>query len=179
MGGPGGQQLTGKLLNMTQHNRLVAFELDTGKIAWERGDEEYDLTQLAGSFFLGPPLPLAGLLYILTEKNAELRLVCLDAAKGDLGVGQTLATAHDRLTTDVGRHIHAVHLSYSEGIIVCPTNGGTLLGFDIFSNSLVWAYPYREKAAPETTTQPPLQCSFGSGAWQAVLASWRECPSSN
>jgi outer membrane protein assembly factor BamB len=156
-GGAGGQQLTGKLLNMTQHNRLVAFELDSGKIAWECGDEERDLTSLAGSFFLGPPLPLAGLLYCLTEKNSELRLVCLDAAKGDLVWAQTLATAHDRLTTDVGRRIHAVHLAYSEGILVCPTNGGTVLGFDIFSNSLVWAYPYREKTAPETANQPPLQ----------------------
>ena len=154
-GGGGGPPPVGKLLSMMQHNRLVAFELDTGKIAWERGDEEFDLSPLAGSFFLGPPLPLAGLLYVLTEKNSELRLVCLDATKGEMVWAQTLATAKDRITSDVGRRIHAVHLSYSEGIIVCPTNAGALLGFDIFSNSLVWAYAYREKAAPEPSNQMP------------------------
>jgi outer membrane protein assembly factor BamB len=157
----GGTPLTGKLLELTQHNRLVALELDSGKIAWERGDEAYDTSTLSGSFFLGPPLPLAGLLYVLTEKNSELRLVCLDAAKGDMIWAQTLATARDRLTSDVGRRIHAVHLAYSEGIIVIPTNAGALLGFDIFSNSLVWAYPYREKAAPETAN--PAPGPFGRG----------------
>jgi outer membrane protein assembly factor BamB/tetratricopeptide (TPR) repeat protein len=146
---------TGKLSNMMQHNSLVAIELDSGKIAWERGDPERDTTGLAGSFFLGPPLPIAGQLYALTEKNSELRLVCLDAAKGDLVWAQTLATARDKLISDVSRRIHAVHLSYAEGIIVCPTNAGALLGFDIFSNSLVWAYPYREKTAPEVANQPP------------------------
>ena len=131
------------------------------KLVWECGDEEKDLTPLAGSFFLGPPLPLAGLLYVLTEKNSELRLVCLDATKGELVWAQTLATAKDRLTSDVARRIHAVHLAYSEGIIVCPTNAGALLGFDIFTNSLVWAYPYREKAAAETPN--PMGGPFGRG----------------
>ncbi len=61
---------TGKLLSLMQHNSLVAIELDSGKIAWERGDRERgDTTGLADSFFLGPPLPIAGQLYALTEKE--------------------------------------------------------------------------------------------------------------
>jgi outer membrane protein assembly factor BamB len=168
---PGAQQqwnggvapITGKLLEMMQRNILTAIEVDSGKIAWEIGrDRQKDTAALADSFFLGPPLPIAGQLYVLTEKNAELRLVCLDAAKGELVWSQTLATARDRLTSDVGRRIHAVHLAYAEGIIVIPTNAGAVLGFDIFSNSLVWSYSYRDKTAPEVaqTQIPPGMGGF-------------------
>jgi len=71
-----------------------------------------DEPDLAGGYFLGPPLPLGGKLYVLTEKNAELRLVCLDAQSGEPAWMQTLATARDRLLQDVSRRVQAVHLSY-------------------------------------------------------------------
>lgn len=152
----GGQAIPASpdLVALMQHNRLVAIEIDSGKILWELGDPARDYSPLAGSFFLGPPLPMAGQLFVLTEKNSELRLVCLDAAKGDLIWAQTLATAREKLINDVSRRIHAVHLAYAEGVLVCPTNAGAVLGFDIWSNSLVWAYPYREKQEAPPAGRP-------------------------
>jgi outer membrane protein assembly factor BamB len=135
-----------KLAELSQRSRLVALDLETGRIVWERGDPNYDKTELAGSYFLGPPLPLGGKLYVLTEKNGELRLVCLDAAKGEVHWAQTLATAREKLSLDVSRRVQAVHLAYAEGILVCPTNAGAILGVDLLSRSLVWAFPYREKS---------------------------------
>src|SRR5262249_53719361 len=86
--GGGVQPLSGPLLDLAQRSRLVAINLETGKIDWERGDPRpespfYDNTDLAGSYFLGAPLPLGGKLYLLTEKKAEIKLVCLDASKGE------------------------------------------------------------------------------------------------
>lgn len=150
--GPGaGVQMGGPLQALAQRSRLIAFDLESGKLIWEHGDpgtppdKLMDKTDLAGSYFLGPPLPLGGKLYVLTEKNAELRLVCLDAANGEPTWMQRLATARDRLLLDVSRRVQAVHLAYGEGILVCPTNAGAILGVDLLSRSLVWAYPYREK----------------------------------
>ena len=153
--GPGGAvQVSGPLHALAQRSRLVAFDLESGKLVWERGDpgpteKPMDKTELADSYFLGPPLPLGGKLYVLTEKNAELRLVCLDAANGEPTWTQTLATARDRLLLDISRRVQAVHLAYGEGILVCPTNAGAILGVDLLSRSLVWAFPYREKT-PES-----------------------------
>jgi outer membrane protein assembly factor BamB len=150
----GGSPLSGPLQDLSQHSRLVAFDLESGKFVWERGDPKEDTTDLGGSYFLGPPLPLGGKLYVLTEKNAELRLVCLEAAQGNVAWSQTLATARNKLLIDVSRRVQAVHLAYAEGILVCPTNAGAVLGVDLLSRSLVWAFPYREKTK---AADPPMQ----------------------
>src|SRR5262249_29790028 len=114
--GPGGGvPASGPLQGLAQRSRLIAFDLDSGKLIWEHGDPgmpDKPKTDIAGSFFLGPPLPLGGKLYVLTEKNAELRLICLDAVTGELTWMQTLATARDRLLQDVSRRVQAVHLAY-------------------------------------------------------------------
>jgi outer membrane protein assembly factor BamB/tetratricopeptide (TPR) repeat protein len=138
----GGQPQFGKLQSLIEHSALQAIDLDSGKLLWERGARDND--DLKGTYFLGPPLPLGGKLYVLNEKAQELRLVCLDAARGDTNWAQTLATARDRLLQDIGRRVNAAHLAYADGILVCPTNAGAVLGVDLLSHSLIWAYPYRE-----------------------------------
>ena len=111
--------MSGPLHTLAQRSRLIAFDLESGKLVWEHGDpgpldKPMDKTDLAGSYFLGPPLPLGGKLYVLTEKNAELRLVCLDAQSREPAWMQTLATTRDRLLQDVSRRVQAVHLSYGK-----------------------------------------------------------------
>jgi outer membrane protein assembly factor BamB len=146
----------GKLQELSQRSRLIAYDLETGKLLWEQGDPGKQChPDLADSYFLGPPLPLGGRLFVLTERNSELRLVCLDAGKGEPTWTQTLATTRVKLANDVTRRVQAVHLAYAEGILVCPTNAGAILGVDLLSRSLVWAFPYREKSkAPETHLGP-------------------------
>src|SRR5262249_12835885 len=56
-----------------------------------------------------------------------------------------------KLSLDVSRRVQAVHLAYAEGILVCPTNAGAVLGVDLLSRSLVWAFPYREKSGDAET----------------------------
>jgi outer membrane protein assembly factor BamB len=95
----------------------------------------------------------------LVEKATELRLVCLDPNKlvpsplkptdhvPDLVWVQTLGTANTKLPDDVLRRLHACHLAYADGILVCPTNAGAVLGVDLLSHSLVWAYSYRKEVS--------------------------------
>ena len=57
-------------------NRLVAYEVRTGRIAWEVGDtREGAPLRLAGNFFLGSPLPYDGRLYCLAESSGAGRWV--------------------------------------------------------------------------------------------------------
>jgi tetratricopeptide (TPR) repeat protein len=155
-------------------SRLYAADLDTGKLSWAilggrstpnrvepSAEPKKDLSaavELQDSFFLGPPLPLGGKLYLLVEKNSELRLVCLDPNKcvpsplrgneqvPDLVWAQSLGTANNPLPADSLRRLQACHLAYADGILVCPTNAGAVLGVDLLSRSLVWAYSYRAAA---------------------------------
>jgi outer membrane protein assembly factor BamB len=133
----------GPLEAAVQHSRLLAIDLETGKVIWEiggRGKEE-----LEDCFFLGPPLPLGGKLYVLVEKQGEVRLVCLEPAKGEVAWSQSLVFVREKLPADAGRRMQAVHLAYADGVLVCPTNAGAVLGVDLLSRSLVWAHVYRER----------------------------------
>ncbi len=136
-----------EVTNAVNSSKLQAFNLATGKLVWEIGGptKKDEKVELAESYFLGAPLPLGGKLYVLTEKQQDLRLACIDPLTGKLLNVQTLATARDKMMMDVWRRVQATHLAYGEGILVCPTNAGAILGVDLLSNSLVWAYPYRDK----------------------------------
>src|SRR5262249_32167067 len=44
---------------------------------------------------------------------------------------------------------------YNDGILICPTNAGAIVAVDILSQSLAWAYTYRNKPQqPEPSGQP-------------------------
>jgi outer membrane protein assembly factor BamB len=148
------------LQDAVNHSRLQAFSLArNGALTWELGSEEKG--PLSDCYFLGPPLPLGGKLYLLVDKQQELRLVCIDPTvlaadtkniKGAIVSSQSLGTTQEKMQNDVFRRTTAAHLAYGEGILVCPTNAGAVFGINLLENSLVWAYPYREK-----TDQPQPQ----------------------
>ena len=134
-----------EVIDSILHAKLQAYDLVTGKLRWEIGAHA-EKGDLVDTYFLGPPLPISGKLFALTEKQQELRLATLDPATGKLLAMQTLVTTRDKLEQDIGRRSQAAHLAFGEGILVCPTNAGALLGVDLLTNSLVWAYMYRDKA---------------------------------
>jgi outer membrane protein assembly factor BamB len=143
-----------------QGNHLNAIAIASGKLLWQlpasrsQDDEGFRARHdFRESHFLGVPLCLGGKLYFLNEKNQEIRLVCLDTSKlpekpQDKDVDEAIAwvqplgTAKEKMVADYGRRIHAAHIAYGEGILVCPTNAGVLLGVDLLTHSLVWAHAY-------------------------------------
>ena len=156
---------------MQNFNRLTAVSLDTGKLVWNLGgleaaplkdDEEEKSadTQLLteNSFFLGPPLAVNGRLYVLYERKSQVKLACLDqtrvvvapAAAGgavphrypELLWTQTLGEASTSLRTDTQRRVQPAYLAYSDGVLVCPTNNGVVVGVDVSARRLLWARYY-------------------------------------
>ncbi len=127
-----------------QYNRLAAREIWTGKLKWDLGgaDDQFALRQ-AKTFFLGPPLPLMGRLYVLGETEGEIRLMVLDPErKGELVWEQKLATTEQTIQRDPVRRLAGVSPSYADGILVCPTSVGAAVAVDMASRSLVWGYRY-------------------------------------
>jgi outer membrane protein assembly factor BamB len=176
MGFPGNPNPWGwppDLVAMVEHSRLMAYDLSAGcKVAWEAPPPGDTKSEFADSYFLGPPLAVNGKLYVLSEKQEELRLLCLENVKDDRGGVKPkidfvlpLGTSHDKLQMDVLRRVNAAHLAYGEGVLVCPTNLGYVIGIDLLQNSLLWAYPYRDKADAEDNTNPNMGVG---GKWGGI-----------
>ncbi|HEY2787173.1 MAG TPA: hypothetical protein VGJ05_19595, partial [Fimbriiglobus sp.] len=80
-----------ELAGIVRNSLLSAVNIETGKQIWSIGgptlvnmtEEEEDketnpLVLCSGSYFLGPPLPVNGKLYVMFERNGRIRLACLD-----------------------------------------------------------------------------------------------------
>jgi outer membrane protein assembly factor BamB/tetratricopeptide (TPR) repeat protein len=155
---PQGATMNKDLKDLILCSRLRAYNFANGKLIWEVGGRGEAKNELHDSYFLGPPIALGGKLYVLSERNQDLRLITLEAATGKLLQIQQLATTRDKMQIDVARRVQAAHLCYGEGMLVCPTNAGAILGIDLLTNSLVWAFSYREKSDVAHVDPPqPIQ----------------------
>jgi outer membrane protein assembly factor BamB len=159
---PAGKAATGTpaLEQLTAQNSLQAYQLKTGKIEWRKGAAGGKGDEFSRTHWLGAPLPLGGALYALNETgNGELRLLTLDGVRGGKVLAQqTLAAVRDRIGSDPLRRTQPVHLAYGEGVLVCPTNAGAVLGVDLLTESVVWAYTYRAaRPAPPPPPRMPAQ----------------------
>jgi outer membrane protein assembly factor BamB/tetratricopeptide (TPR) repeat protein len=137
-------------------NKLSAHELKTqGKLKWQVGGQSgEDEPQLAGAFFLGPPLPLDGKLYVLAEmseksEKGEIKLCVLDAGTGHLDWSQQLAMVEQDIVHDPYCRLAGCTPSFADGVLVCPTAAGAIVGVDIANHTLLWGYKYdREQIFP-------------------------------
>jgi len=135
------------------YNRLAAYDIRTGKLKWHVGGspEEFGLPQ-AGSFFLGPPLPLMDQLFVIAEVKGEIRLLALEAKSGELAWSQQLADVDRGILNEPLRRLSGVSPSYADGVLVCPTSNKSVVALELASRSLLWGYTY----APETSTDPQM-----------------------
>lgn len=153
----------------------------------EEADKATDAFRLClDAVFLGPPLPLNGRLYVLIEQGGTMRLLCLDPKSlvkveglpsfqvPTLLWSQKLGRPNETLPADSIRRPQGAFLAAGEGILVCPTNSGAVIGVDIMSRSLLWAHAYRKVEVPTRTPgQPfggrPTQVrSLPDGRWRAA-----------
>jgi len=127
-------------------NRLRALDLRSqGKLKWVVGGTNgEDEPALAGAFFLGPPLPIAGQLYVLAEFNGEVRLLCLSAKTGAVEWKQQIAIMEDafQIRADPLRRLASATPSFADGVLVCPTSAGGVVAVDLATRSLRWGYQY-------------------------------------
>ena len=135
----------------TATNRLIALSIHgaSGRqrpVWWIGGgpDEREPSRPLAGHFFLGPPLPADGRLFGVTESGRQLNLVALDPQTGSLLWRQGIGFVERSIDRDLQRSGLPCVPLFAEGVIVCPTQLGVLVGVDAVTGTLLWAYRYGE-----------------------------------
>ncbi len=166
-----------RLAEAVQHNRLQALDGATGRLLWSaggRGDSAVG-PEFADCYFLGPPLHSDGRLYVVVERNSELHVICLDVA-GRFLWKQFLTIAPFQMLLDPGRRIQPAMPVLSDGILVCPTNAGVVVGVDVLAQSLAWAYTYPTE--PLTQAQPATWGRRSMLQPPQTVSEWRS-PSTN
>jgi RNA polymerase sigma factor (sigma-70 family) len=136
-----------------RESRLLAIELSSGKLVWQlprplpATEEGADLDQdFRDVHFLGAPLPVAGKLYFLFQRGRDVRLARLDATKVAAGTVEgtwTLTEIDDSTTKDFRRRLWSTSPAYADGILVCPTNAGKVIGFNPSNRSVAWTHQYQ------------------------------------
>lgn len=147
----------------TDFNSLAAYELAAeGRIAWTAGGPPAE-DSAAGLFFLGPPLPLGGRLYALAERDGSIRLLAMDPLADDADRvvwSQTLVESDQPLSSDPLRRISGLSPAFSDGVLVCPTGAGAVVGVDLARRVLLWGYEYADRSG--SGLQPGSDVFFGN-----------------
>ena len=157
------------------HNRLAAFDIRTGKLKWNLGGpaDQYRL-RLAETYFLGPPLPLRGELYVLAEMKGEIALLVLDAATGDLRWSQPLAMAGQDGIAGPMLRSGGMSPSYADGVLVCPTSAGAVVGVELATRSLLWGYRYTMPAATSSRQQAIIRMQMARSGRIQTSSRWAD-----
>ena len=156
-------------------NELAAYELRSqGKIKWKvgGGGDRHDFEvepRLAGAYFLGPPLPLDGQLYVLAEsaKDQAIYLEVLDAKTGKLQWQQQLVTTSDSNMNfqDAYRRLTGATPSFADGVLVCPTSAGAVVAVDLGTHKLLWGYEYPQGQVGPTRNMMAMRFAMLNGGY--------------
>ncbi len=140
-------------------NRLIALDLrQEGKMLWSVGGKSgEDEPALAGAFFLGPPLPVEGVLYVLADQAEQIRLLALAETTGQLLWSLPIAVPERTILLDPLRRLAGSMPSYADGVLICPTSAGAVVAVDPWTQTVLWAY------------ETPLTDSFWSSRRLMVL----------
>ncbi len=131
-------------------NRLVSYDLRTGRTLWNLGGNEsresFDLP-LAGSYFYGTPAVDGNDLFLVAGKGDDIRLWALDRRTGTPLWSQLIAYSDTKIDLDIARRWITSQVAVGNGIIVCPTTVGWLVAIDRMRQSVLWAHRYLPRAA--------------------------------
>ncbi len=116
------------------------------------GNSENHTSELAGHFFLGAPLVVGTRLYVMAEKERQLKLVVLDAATGSVIRSQRIGYVDTSIDSDMARYSLACTPRFSRGVVVCPTQKNVLVGIDEAGGNLLWTYYYGDLVKTEHDT---------------------------
>ena len=125
---------------------------EEGKAKWEVGGQRSQTEpKLAGTLFLGSPLPHEKELLILGELNSDLYLLGIAPETGKLLWRQPLTTNDATISSDQMRRSTGAIPAADGAIIICPTLSGFLVAYDKSNRSMLWAFKY------------PIRPEFSSG----------------
>ena len=137
-------------------NRLVSYDLHTGRTLWSVGGNEsresFD-PPLSGSYFYGTPAVDGDELFVVAGKGDDIKLWSLDRQSGAPKWSQLIAYADTKIDLDIARRWITSQVAVGDGVIICPTTVGWLVAIDRMRQSVLWAHRYAPNAGGDHTEQ--------------------------
>ncbi|MEX1232983.1 MAG: PQQ-binding-like beta-propeller repeat protein [Planctomycetaceae bacterium] len=132
-------------------NRLLAYDLATGRQRWELRHLSRELlaslqisvdeeggADLPSVLFLGPPLAVLNDIYAVAQIDSDLILAAVDAAAGKVRWVYRLASITDDANNQLPRRGTRALLHHRGGMLYGATGRGLIFAFDLSSRSLAW-----------------------------------------
>ena len=156
-------------------NQLCSYSLETGNPTWQIGGLVAGPTNpLGGHVFLGPPLVVDDLLFVVAQRDTELAVLAINAETGTLVWSIKLGTVSLPITEDLLRSRTACSIIWHDGQLICSTVAGTIIAIDPLVGQVKWGYQYPATtiSATDLTQGPNLHVSPQTNEpwWDA----WRE-----
>lgn len=148
-------------LSRSSENRLVAFEVSTGRIAWWVGGPNSGPAPppLAGAYFLGPPSFHDGFGYALIEVGGVIQFVELDLKTGMPITTVDLWNDRNGQANDQGSQAtQGTRPLFAGSLAICSLKHA-VVAFNIDTQSLAWTIP----ASPGTALDSRLQSGLNEG----------------
>lgn len=124
-------------------NRLVALDVSReGSLSWIAGGDQSVEPGLKEAFFLGPPLPLQDSVYSIVWLDGLVQLIQQDRNTGQLRWQQALGTLDSVVRLDDGSQ-QSLSPAYANGVLVCPTGLGVVVGIDLSTRNLLWGVDFQ------------------------------------
>ncbi len=145
-------------------SRIAAYDLRTGRLNWQIGgtsrNEPLD-PPLAGTGFLGAPVPEAEDLFVIGERDGTISLFVLNRGTGEAKWSLPLAVSSPKIDEDLVRRWWPALPAVSDDLVICPTNVGWLIAVDRLEHRIRWAVRYVEPRETETGMQGTAVASAG------------------
>ncbi len=111
----------------------------------ENGNTDREAELLQETYFLGPPLPLEGRLYVLGEVQGMVHLFVLASETGELLHRLPLVEPAWPIERGSPRRFSGITPSAHGGILVCPTSAGAVVAIDRTTLELRWCFLYDDE----------------------------------
>jgi outer membrane protein assembly factor BamB len=121
---------------------LVAFEKSSGRRLWTMGGlplEEQFGNDLAGCWFLGPPVPAGNELFGIIEQNQTLSLFCLAAETGQMLWKLPLVDPDPAIGLDPMRQLLSARTAVAGNMVVTTTSSGWVFAVDTLTKTVLWS----------------------------------------
>lgn len=151
-------------------NGVAARRTSDGTIAWT-----LSTTDLPGSpdaaFFPGPPTVVDEQVIGQVRVGDSLQLYAVDRSSGNVVWTLPFAEAKGLATTNADHTAIACPVIEADGVLVCPTGAGLIVGIDLLTRTPAWAIRYPRTDLPPRIKRLPTIVSPARWHW---WSGWRE-----
>lgn len=190
----GGGAMSGRLLSQSgllsgsgyqnqTRNRIVARRLRTGKIEWTLTADSLfpllpELAQASDSspgigdvYFCGLPTPVDRNVVGLVQVGEVLRLYSADCSAGRVDWVIDVAEVARLSPADADWRSLDCRVVLVDGVLICPTGAGLVIGVDPGTRSVIWSRRYSRADTPLEVTRLPFASTRPQRPW---WQGWRD-----